>query len=92
MSPSLAKYRVLEQQLIHMRWEHDGAEAEGEEQLLERMTDVWWELDDEERALLRAEGPRSQVRAARTPGTLVLFERDPSEGEPGARRQLREVA
>jgi hypothetical protein len=40
-----------------MRWRHSGDESRKEDAILDEMEQAWLKLSDEERRLLRAEGP-----------------------------------
>jgi hypothetical protein len=57
MSDSLARYREMQRDLVRLRRRHHGAESPEEDELLERMDEVWWTLTPSEREVLRAEGP-----------------------------------
>ena len=57
MTKELAQYRELERRLWMTRWMHEGRESAGEDVILDQMENVWMNLLDEERDLLRREGP-----------------------------------
>ena len=56
VSPSMTKYRDLEERLRGIRSSelHNSA---AEDEVLEQMSDLWWNLSDEERETLDREGP-----------------------------------
>lgn len=58
MTKDLARYRQLEGRLWMTRWMHEGQEAAEEDAILDEMEDTWMNLAEDERALLRLEGPR----------------------------------
>jgi len=58
MPKDLAHYRQLERRLWMARWRHEGQESAEEDAILDEMEDIWIDLIEEERALLRLEGPR----------------------------------
>jgi len=60
-TPSFLRYRKLEAHLIETRWKHQSLYSPDEDVLLEQMGDLWWELSDEEQALLRSEPPCSLI-------------------------------
>lgn len=70
MSDAFHHYRELETALIRMRWLHNGLESPEEDDLLDEMDGVWWELTPDEQDRLNREGPktliRDQVPATRT--------------------------
>lgn len=57
-------YRTLEKELIYVRWQHAGFEAEEEDPILDAMEQVWYELSEKEQQLLYSEGTRSLIRNA----------------------------
>lgn len=57
MSYALDRYRILEAALVLHRHQH-GTGSPEEEVILEEMTDLWWELTDEEREILSEEEPK----------------------------------
>lgn len=61
-SVAMLRYRTLEQQLVALRAVHEGRESEGEEALVEQLTDAWYGLTVDEQAALRAEGPKTLIR------------------------------
>ncbi len=65
MSEAFERYRSLEHDLIHIRWQHAGFDSEEEESILEDMDVVWYELSEEEQQLLYSEGAKSLIRDAR---------------------------
>lgn len=65
MSEAFERYRSLEHDLIHIRWQHAGFESEEEDSILEDMDVVWYELSEEEQQLLYSEGTKSLIRDAR---------------------------
>jgi len=58
MTKDLAHYRELELRLWMTRWSRAGQESAEEDAILDEMEDVWLSLNEDERALLRLEGPR----------------------------------
>src|SRR5258708_1835391 len=58
MTKDLANYRHLERRLWMARWRHEGQESAEEDPILDEMEDVWMGLGEDERVLLRLEGPR----------------------------------
>ena len=57
MTEALLPYRSLESRLRDTRWRHSGDESRKEDAILDEMEQAWLKLSDEERRLLRAEGP-----------------------------------
>ena len=57
MTEALLSYRSLESRLRDTRWRHSGDESRKEDAILDEMEQAWLKLSDEERRLLRAEGP-----------------------------------
>ena len=64
MSEAFERYRDLERDLIYVRWQHAGFETEEEENILDAMEKVWYELSEKEQQLLYGEGTRSLIRDA----------------------------
>ena len=62
MSDALQRYRVLEEDLIHIRWQYAGLESEEEEPILDAMEEIWYELNEEEQNELNSEGTKSLIR------------------------------
>lgn len=58
MTRGLAHYRQLERRLWMARWRREGQESPEEDAILDEMEDAWLNLAEDERALLRLEGPR----------------------------------
>jgi hypothetical protein len=58
MSEALATYRLLEGRLWMERLRHEGKETTEEDAILDQMESAWMALRDDERSLLRNEGPR----------------------------------
>jgi hypothetical protein len=58
MTRDLAYYRQLERRLWMVRWKLDGRESPEEDAVLDGMEDARMGLAEDERALLRLEGPR----------------------------------
>lgn len=58
---ALGEYRGLEKQLVDMREVHKGQEAPEEEDLLDKMTDVWYRLSKEDQDLIRGEKAKSLI-------------------------------
>src|SRR5438105_8832546 len=58
MTKDLAHYRQLERRLWMTRWRHEGQESAEEDAILDEMENTWMKLTDDERDLLRLEGPR----------------------------------
>jgi hypothetical protein len=57
MTKDLLEYRQLEHRLWMVRWRHEGQESAEEDTILDEMEDTWMNLTEDERALLRLEGP-----------------------------------
>lgn len=68
MTEALKRYRQLEDDLVFVRWVNRGLESEEEDKLLDEMEQAWWELDDQERALIEAAPPRSLIRESSVGG------------------------
>lgn len=66
MSEAFERYRSLEHDLIHIRWQHAGFESEEEDPILDAMEEVWYELSEEEQQLLYSEGTKSLIRDTST--------------------------
>ena len=58
MTKDLMHYRQLERRLWMVRWRHEGQESAEEDAILDRMENIWMNLIEDERSLLRLEGPR----------------------------------
>ena len=58
MAKDLAHYRQLERRLWMTRWRQEGQESAEVDTILDEMEDAWINLTEDERALLRLEGPR----------------------------------
>jgi len=58
MTEHLVHYRQLELRLWMTRWRHEGEESAEEDAILDEMDDAWSGLSEDERNLLRHEGPR----------------------------------
>ena len=58
MSKELEQYRLLEGRLWMTRWKHEGEESADEDAILDEMENTWMKLTEDERNLLRLEGPR----------------------------------
>jgi hypothetical protein len=58
MTKALEHYRQLERRLWMVRWRHEGEESLEEDAILDEMERPWMDLSEDERALLRLEGPR----------------------------------
>ena len=58
MTKDMANYRQLELRLWMIRWRHEGQESEEEDVILDEMDETWLNLIEDERSLLRLEGPR----------------------------------
>jgi hypothetical protein len=58
MSRELIRYRQLERRLWMTRWRHPEDESAEEDEILDEMELAWMDLDENEQAILRAEGPR----------------------------------
>jgi hypothetical protein len=77
MPKDLAHYRQLELRLWMTRWRHAGQESTEEDAILDEMEDIWLNLIEAKRALLRLEGPRcwpmeSSALPPQLGGTLYL--------------------
>ncbi|MGC3999908.1 MAG: hypothetical protein QM767_21700 [Anaeromyxobacter sp.] len=75
MTP-LESYRSDERLLLRVRWCHAGGHSPEEDEILERMAAIWWELSDEERAGLNNEEPRSLIRTIAGVGARALHDTD----------------
>jgi hypothetical protein len=58
VTKDLVHYHQLERRLWLTRWSHAGQESVEEDGILDEMETVWMNLIEDERALLRLEGPR----------------------------------
>jgi hypothetical protein len=58
MTRDLAHYRQLERRLWMARWRREGRESAEEDAILDEMEEAWMNLAEDERTLLRLEGPR----------------------------------
>jgi hypothetical protein len=58
VTKDLVHYHQLERRLWLTRWSHAGQESVEEDGILDEMEIVWMNLTEDERALLRLEGPR----------------------------------
>ena len=58
MSEALESYRNFQSRLKYIREFHFGQNSTEEDQILEEMDVVWTQLTEEERDLIRAEGPK----------------------------------
>lgn len=47
-SEAARKYLRLEEELMHIRHQHKGAESDEEEKHLEKMDDAWWALTNDD--------------------------------------------
>ncbi|MFT5431745.1 MAG: hypothetical protein ACI9OJ_002443 [Myxococcota bacterium] len=56
------RYSALEDDLVYVRWVHQGLESAAEDELLEEMDEVWAELSASERESIEAMLPRSIIR------------------------------
>ncbi len=70
MSDALQRYRSLEADLIHIRWQYAGLESEEEEPILDAMEEVWYELSEEEQQVLYREGTKSLIRDNETKSSV----------------------
>jgi hypothetical protein len=92
MNEALRRYLELDDELVAVRWRYAGNESDEEDQLLDEMDGVWWQLSESERDELRGRPPRSLLRPrAPQPGMRALFEANLVEGSHEAPRRLREV-
>lgn len=55
MSKPLEEYRNLLQRLKHVRWIHSDVDSDAEDDILDDMDGVWYQLTTEERNLLKSE-------------------------------------
>jgi len=93
MAEALNRYRELHRQLIWVRWLNQGADSPEEEVLLERMDKVWWELSEEEKALLDKKPCTSLLPEDRIPaGHRAYVDQDPATNRGGPPKSLQEVA
>jgi hypothetical protein len=58
VTKELAHYHRLERRLWMTRWRRAGQESEEEDAILDEMENIWLNLSEDERTLLRLEGPR----------------------------------
>jgi len=58
VSKELVHYRQLERRLWMTRWRRAGQGSAEEDGILDEMENIWLNLTEDERALLRLEGPR----------------------------------
>ncbi len=58
MTNDLAHYRQLELRLWMTRWRHEGEESTEEDAILDEMEGTWRYLSENDRTILRLEGPR----------------------------------
>jgi hypothetical protein len=92
MSEALRRYLELDDELVAVRWRCAGNESDEEDQLLDEMDGVWWQLSESERDEVRGRSPRSLLRPrVPQPGMRALIEADVVEGSHEAPRRLREV-
>jgi len=75
MSP-LERYRVYERRLVRVRWLQQGFHSVEEDDLLQEMEEIWWQLSDEDRHLLDSEPPKSLIRTPAEVGKRVLKDKD----------------
>ncbi len=61
MADLVMLHRRLERDLMLVRSLHHGLESSAEEHLLDRMEKLWWEMTQEARDRLNAEGPLPEV-------------------------------
>jgi len=57
MSEALDAYRTLEQRLCRVRLDNDNQETPEEDEILDSMDVLWYDLTPEEQEMLRREGP-----------------------------------
>ncbi|WP_437317596.1 hypothetical protein [Sorangium sp. So ce385] len=62
MSEALERYRLLENELVRIRWIHRGLESPEEDDILEKMDAAWSRLSAEEQVAVGAEPVRSILR------------------------------
>lgn len=55
MSDRLDRYRAYESQLAWLRWMHAGLETEDEEQLMDEIERLWWEMTTDEHQIANGE-------------------------------------
>ena len=55
MTDALQRYRVLRARLVAVRASHGDEDSAEEDQVLDEMDDVWWQLSAEEHAVLERE-------------------------------------
>ncbi len=61
MSEAMTKYRALQKRLTMSRWLHGGYESEEEDQILDEMDVVWYEMAISERDTISAEPSRNDL-------------------------------
>jgi hypothetical protein len=59
---NMKNYRDLMAQLTFTRWVHQGLESKEEDELLEKMDNVWCQLTPDEQDILQAEKPKTLIR------------------------------
>ena len=91
MTNAFREYRRLKDELIHMRWVHQGYECPEEEALVEALAEAWRPLSASERAQIRGEGQKTLLREGEPP-RVVLVDTQMFARPGAAPRELREVA
>lgn len=56
---SLTRYRELERSLLSLRASTDSDDPDGADKILDEMEELWWQLTERERALLKSEGTQT---------------------------------
>ena len=92
MTTALDRYRRLEDDLVFVRWVNRGLESQQEDDLLDEMEQVWWEMGEDERALVEAAPPRSLVRGPSAGGHHRRLVDSDIEADPAAPPRTKEEA
>ncbi|KYF83581.1 hypothetical protein BE11_44945 [Sorangium cellulosum] len=62
MSDALARYQELEEELVRIRWIHQGLESQEEDEILDKMDGAWSRLSPAEQSEVNAAPARSLLR------------------------------
>jgi len=92
MSDALKRFELLQEQLARVRWLNEGYESEEEDELIEKMDEVWWELTPAERERIYERGPRTIIRHKPRPQPERRLTDSASIAASGTVRELREVS
>lgn len=85
MTQAVARYRALRARLLAVR-EEKGDDSPEEEQILEDMDDMWWEMSEDEKELFRTNDPAGDRQGAIEAMGFACGPRDDRrlEGQEGA--------